>query len=479
MVTRSEILTIAQSSVSLLDPHVWTDAPDQLNIRSAVYEPLVRPDGRGGHACVLAESWKSTDARSWTFTVREGVRFHNGKPLCAADVVAALDRARNPMMAGELGTTGLYCAYLGGAKLDLVDADRVRIVTERPTADILDVLAEIPIVSRNQGRGAEHEFCGTGPYRVVDHGPSWLRMASAKPYWAGAPPFERVMWRAMGDEQARVAALMAEEADVATELLPSALARLGPEGPITVQEVATSGCVVFMCNSAAGACVDSRVRRALNHGLDVPAIIKRVRQGAATPLNGPLTPLSLGHDPSVPPFHHDPDMARALLRAAGHQDGLELILQVPTTTPGEAPALAKMVTTQYANIGIAVDVRVCEDRSAYSEMVRAKRIGDLACFDSTPASTYRVFREKFHSGVAGPWWQGYANEQVDRLIDEGASLPDPRERANRYREAYRLIRDDAAWVFLYSPTTLVGVGRAAGPVSIERQGMIRFDVGRN
>ena len=76
-------------------------------------------------------------------------------------------------------------------------------------------------------------------------------------------------------------------------------------------------------------------------------------------------------------------------------------------------------------------------------------------------------------------WQGYANEMVDRLIDEAASLPDPSERADRYREAYRLIRDDAAWVFLYSPTTLVGVGRAGEPVSIERQGMIRFDAGWN
>ena len=424
---------------------------------------------------MLAESWKSSDARSWTFTVREGVRFHDGKPLRAAHVVAALDRARNPLMAGELGTTGLYGAYLGDAKLEIVDTDRVRIVTERPMADVLDLLAEIPIVAKDQRLGAEHEFCGTGPYRVVDRGPSWLRMAAAKPYWAGAPPFEQVMWRAIGDEQGRVTALMAGEADVATELLPSALARLGPEGPATVQEVPTSGCVVFMCNAAAGACVDSRVRRALNHGLDVPAIIERIRQGAATPLNGPLTSLSIGHDPSVPPFHHDPDLARALLRAAGYQDGLELILQVPARTPDEAPALAEMVASQYANIGIAVVVRVSADRSAYSEMVRTKQIGDLACFDSTPASTYRVFREKFHSGVAGPWWQGYANELVDRLIDEAASLPDPNKRADRYREAYRLIRDDAAWVFLYSPTTLVGVGRAGEPVSIERQGMIRFD----
>jgi peptide/nickel transport system substrate-binding protein len=91
-------------------------------------------------------------------------------------------------------------------------------------------------------------------------------------------------------------------------------------------------------------------------------------------------------------------------------------------------------------------------------MVRAKQIGDGCCFDSSPLSTYRVLREKLHSRVEGPWWQGYANSEVDTLIDMAATTVDDADRQAIYRRAYRLIRDDAPWIFLYSPLLVDGAG---------------------
>jgi peptide/nickel transport system substrate-binding protein len=109
-------------------------------------------------------------------------------------------------------------------------------------------------------------------------------------------------------------------------------------------------------------------------------------------------------------------------------------------------------------VGITLEIVEHQDRAAYSEMVREKRINDAACFDSSPRSTYRVLREKLHSGLQGPWWEGYDNPEVNALIEEAeATFSDP-ERQALYREIYSIVRDDAPWIFLYRPTRYWGVG---------------------
>jgi peptide/nickel transport system substrate-binding protein len=125
--------------------------------------------------------------------------------------------------------------------------------------------------------------------------------------------------------------------------------------------------------------------------------------------------------------------------------------------PDEAPDLARLMVEQYSRVGISLELVQHPDRAAYSEMVREKRINDGACFDSSPRSTYRVLREKLHSGLRGPWWEGYHNEEVNSLIEEAEGTISDRERQAIYRRIYSIVRDDAPWVFLYSPTRYWGV----------------------
>ena len=158
-----------------------------------------------------------------------------------------------------------------------------------------------------------------------------------------------------------------------------------------------------------------------------------------------------GHDPAVQPYHHDLAKARALLSEAGYGTGLTLVFDIPTTHPDEAPRLAELMAEQYDKVSVTVQVKTFDDRPAYAEMVKAKRIDDACCFDSSPLSTWRVLREKFHAGVRGAWWQGYGNSEVDALLDQAVTVIDTDRRQALYRRAYRLIRDDAPWIFLYSP----------------------------
>jgi peptide/nickel transport system substrate-binding protein len=149
-------------------------------------------------------------------------------------------------------------------------------------------------------------------------------------------------------------------------------------------------------------------------------------------------------------------------------------MDVPMSMPDEALQLASIMGEMYGAIGLEVEVRHYRDRPAYAEMVREKRIGDMCCFDSSPRSTFRVLREKLHSGFKGPWWEGYSNLEVDRLAWEAQRTFDDEARRRVYQRVFRVVRDDAPWVFLYRPNYHWAVGQMARGWKPEPDGLVRL-----
>jgi peptide/nickel transport system substrate-binding protein len=229
-----------------------------------------------------------------------------------------------------------------------------------------------------------------------------------------------------------------------------------------------------MLNAQEGPCKDARVRQALNYALDLDAIIDEIKHGAAIPLNGYLTPHHFGYNPETPVYPHDPEKARSLLAESGYGDGLELVFDIPSSMPDEAPALARMMAEQYEEVGISLSVVEHQDRAAYADMVREKDIHDGCCFDSSPRSTYRVLREKIQPSRRGPWWQGYESERVETLIGEAETTFSDLERQKIYREIFSIIRDDAPWVFLYRPTNVWGAGSKLKDWKPRSDGLLLF-----
>jgi len=268
---------------------------------------------------------------------------------------------------------------------------------------------------------------------------------------------------------------LAGEADVVASVPPEDAKEVASADGVRLITSDSSVCAVFMCNIFSGICTHRRVRQALNYALDTNELIKTVMSGAGRPLNGPLTPYHLGYDPSTPRYDYRPDKAKRLLKEAGLGSGLKLTLDVPTITPDRAPQLAAQMAEQYARIGIDTEVREFEDRPAYAEMVRSKEIADACCFDSSPLSTYRVLREKFHSGYHGPWWMGYESAHVNELLDRAAETPSLSARRELYQDAYGRIRDDAPWIFLFSPRRLWAVRKSVNHLATRADGVIRFE----
>jgi peptide/nickel transport system substrate-binding protein len=377
-------------------------------------------------------------------------------------------------MAGELGTSGLYQSYLGGAEIEALDEQTVRIVLREPMADLLDLLMDIPIVARSGLDSLPDVHVGSGPYRLAEADSDRVRLEGFSKHWAGQPPIDTVHWRAEPRESRRVEALLAGEADLVAGVAVWSKQKIDSYEATQVVASEHGMCVIFMCNAQSGVCADKRVRQALNYALDVAEIIDKVKGGAGRPLNGPLTPLHFGYDPATPPYPYDPVEAKKLLAEAGHAGGLQLTLDIPTSMPDEAPHLAQVMFQQFARVGITTKVNAISDRPKYADMARNKQIHDACCFDSTPLSSFRVLREKLHSGVAGPWWQGYSSRAFDQLIDRAQATPDSRQRQELYRRAYRAVREDAPWIFLYNPILFWGVGPRAHGWEPGIEGLVRL-----
>ncbi|NNE36648.1 MAG: ABC transporter substrate-binding protein [Rhodothermales bacterium] len=453
-------LNILQDHVRFGDPHVTSDDADRLSILSNVFEALVARTADGSFVPILARSWTlSDDARTWHFDLRDNVRFHDGKPFDADDVVRSLRRVRDEAVGGELGTTGVISSYLRDVRIAGDSAYGVQLSTQEPMADLLDLLADIPILSDESIEALSRgEYIGTGRYRIVDYNAYSVRMAlveSDRRTHRFCP--ERLSWSSIEYDDERRERFSRRERTIIAGVTPDSAKRLERLDKAMIIRSQTSVCATFMFNLLSGVATSRALRRAINYAIDVDSIIADVAGGEAVALKGPMTSQHLGFNPNAPGFPYDPDLARSLIDDAGLDQPIELVLDVPTTLPDEARDLAIILSEYLAAVGITVDIRVHEDRPAYAETVRTKQINDAACFDSSPVSTFRLLREKFHSGVAGPWWLGYDNRYVNELIDRASRTADIETRRVLYQKAFAMISDDAPWVFLYNPYRLTAI----------------------
>jgi peptide/nickel transport system substrate-binding protein len=452
-----------------LDPHRATDLVSAA-VTSNVCEPLVRVTADGSrHEAALATTWATVDNRHWTFTLRPGVRFHDGTPFDAEAVVANLEDLRR---------------HRGFA----VQAERVgplvvALTLERPNAALLATLSQafFAIQSPRQLRARETSpLSGTGPFRLGEVRPGEVVLHANPGYWRGAPRLARVIYRRYPDEDALRGALLRREVDVTFSLGLAQADRLRSASDVVLHAQTGLNLAFLSLNNERGPLRDRRVRQAIARAIDRPALVARLLGGQGEPAHNPLPPSLWGYARRTKELVLDRTVARRLLREAGRSGGFTVSFAVADAPRPYNPtplALAAQVAEDLSNVGIRSQmVRV----PSWSDLVERVRRGDydLAVMgwqaDTTDPNDF-LSALLASDSIGTTNRSRYRSAEMDGLLKQGRRERDQRGRAVAYGAAQALFQRDMPWVPLYHVAVLTAYRRALRGLVIDPTGTLRFD----
>ena len=451
-----------------LDPHRATDLAAAA-IVSNVCETLVRwrPDGSRPEPA-LATTWATTDGRRWTFTLRSGVRFHDGAPLDADAVVANLEAIKR--------TRGL------AAHAERIGPFVVGITLDQPNAALLATLSQpfFSLVSPRALSADRPTAIGTGPFVLASARPGLVELRANPDYWGGAPRLARVTFQRAPDAATLARRLIEGEVDLSTALSETELRRLRGR-PDTALDMRTGLNIAFLSvNNERSPWRDRRVRQALARAIDRPALVQEALGGQGEPARNPLPPSLWGYATRTRELMLDRIVSRRLLREAGYGEGVETtLLAVDAPRPyNPAPMrVAERVVADLAEVGIRARMRQV---STWAEFLDKATRGDydLAVMgwqaDTTDPNDF--LSALLASDAVGTTNRSrYRSPAMDGLLRQGRRTDNLRERTAIYREAQTLFQRDMPWVPLYHVSVSTAYRRSLRGLAVGPTGLSRFD----
>ena len=389
------------------------------------------------------------------------MKFHDGTPFNAEAVKFVFERQLNDK--GPYYATGTYPyvkGFLGNvAGVEVLDAGTVQIKLKAPLAPFLQYLAHqslfmfSPESLKKWGKDVVKHPVGTGPFKLDAWEPG-VRVVLARndEYWGGAPKIRQAIYVPIVEAQARLVALKTGDIDLTMDVPPDSLDELRRDPNVVVAESNSSAVWYVMLNTRHPILKDRRVRQALNHAVNKDAIIRDILRGTAIVSRGPMSPVyGTFYEDNTARYPHDLDKARALLREAGHPNGFELTFLVPESGSGmQSPVeMATVIQANLAQIGVRAKIQTMEwgaylrkylEQPDMAEMSWNPSIGDPDHMMYMLLSSDR-FPPAFNAGY-------YQNDRVDDLLRRARTTVDEKARVPLYREAQKLVVEDAPWIFV-------------------------------
>lgn len=462
----NDSLVIALSSDILsMDPYRYDEGPTN-QIMLHMYEGLVSQAPDMSFEPCLAESWEqSEDALTWTFHLRDGVKFHDGEVLDSADVLASIETASNP------DSPSAYSGYTSTfSSVEAPDEKTVVIKTEKPNPLMLFNVAQIYILKKENVEGKTEEeiaanVVGTGRYKFVeqvkeDH----IDMVANEDYWGEVPAIKNVRFRPITNEATRTATMLTGEVDFTIDISVRDIDRLESTDGISVLKQKGLREIYLNLDSREDSPLfpgqknpmsDARVREAMYLAIDEATIIKNIMNGCAFEMNSIVPENYVGYQ-EVERKAYDPEQAKALLAEAGYPDGFEVTLDAPNDRYMNDDQIAQAVAGYLEKVGIKVNLNLMPKSNFFSYIKPAENNSMLLMTGWSDASgdglsllhdmLYTFDRE---TGVGTVNRGHYSNEEVDALIDQAYMEPDEGKRAEIIASADQIARDDFAYIPLH------------------------------
>lgn len=440
--------------------------------RYGIGETLVRFDEKGELTPCLAESWEiSDDQLTWTFKIREGVKFSNGDDMTPDMVKASLERT--------FQKSDRAATFFDPASIT-VDGQNLLITTKEPVAILPGSLADplFLIVDTNVDDSTfamQGPIC-TGPYAVESFSPTdACVVVRNEHYWGGDVPLDRVTLKCVDDQATRSMALQTGEIDIAYNLKTENVAEFENDSNITIQQLQSLRSTYAFMNQN-GALGDLALRQAVIRGLDRETYCNKLLEGGATAGKAPVPPtLDFGFDELNDENAYDPEGAKKLLADAGYKDtdgdgfvetpaGEKLNLEfVIYTSREELNVYAQAAQANLKDIGIQVTLNTV----SYETLLDMRDAGqfDMLIWNVLVANTgdpEKYLRENWYS-TSPSNQMGYKNAEVDAMLDQLLTTFDEAARKDLIIRIQQEIMDDAATIFFgYETTYLFSNNRVTG-----------------
>jgi peptide/nickel transport system substrate-binding protein len=449
-------LTILSSiSLDTLNPYAISASP-HYGIWQHMIEPLVEVDyAKKQYYGVLAESWEF-QGEKWVFRLRKGIRFHDGSPFTAKDVIHSFNRIKHDKRS-------LQASNLADVTETQAPDDHTLIITtEAPNAVLLDRLYNRFIVSKaaadKYGDEADQRAIGTGPYKFV----SWQRdgnlvMTRNDNYWREKPAIKEIVLKKVGEDAARVAGLLAGQGDVINNVPVEELSRFEKHPRVRAEKVEGLR-MYFLAMHVGHKPFDNKlVRQAFNYAIDPTAVIKYIYEGNGYVMNGPVGANVIGYDPKVKRYPYDPKRAKELLAQAGYPNGVEVKLYFSPDRYPKAREVCQVLADQMLKAGVKAEL-VAQEFVIFwgKEGVNGGKLPFY--YVGRPAiDADTVYDQYFRSGVTKRI--EYKNPEFDRLVDAEQKTGDPKKRAAILQQLSRMLMEDVPIVPLYTLAEIYGVAR--------------------
>ncbi|WP_028389735.1 ABC transporter substrate-binding protein [Bacillus cihuensis] len=415
----------------------------------------------------LAKSWDiSEDGLTYTFHLREGVKFHDGTVFNAEAVEFNIRRSWDQQFEyyDQISASKMALTYQSLKDINIVDEYTIQLILKEPFSPLLRMLAQgswgtglilSPTALKRWGNDGYGEHpTGTGPFKFVERiRGEKIEIARFNDYWGDKAHVDKVIFRPIPDAVARVTALETGEVDIISSPFPDSVAQLKEKG-FNIGEGDIPEVFYFSFNFNNPYFKDQKIRQAFIHAIDRVGLTKNLLKDTASPAYGIQSPGNEAYDPAFQDYTYDPNEAKALLKEAGYPDGFTTTLQTYAGTE----AVAEWVQRDLAKVGIKLNIETYEWNSYLSEwgagMKEEVGLNSMSWGFVTPYWLYIVAHSESGSNVGK-----YHNPSFDEAVNSGIHEVNPEKAIEYWKKANEIVSENAAVVPLSNNRTPYAFGK--------------------
>ena len=456
-----------------IDPQFARTGNNQMTAMH-IFDRLLVPDENLRMTPGLAASWRNIDAKTWEVKLRANVKFHDGSPFTAEDVVFSMDRAPNVPNSPASFADSVKAID----KMQIIDPLTIRFTTTVPDPLFIENVGTVFIISKkaaekatnadfNSGKAA----IGTGAYKFISWTPGdRLQLVRNEEYWGPKPDFDKVTMRFISNDAARVAALLSNSVEVIDLVPPADLPKLRADPNIRIVQTATVRLVYLALNQRrpppfltdeSGKPLgnnpfnDVRVRKALSLLIDRSGLVSRILQGSGEAATQLVPSGVFGYNPALKVSAADVQTARRLLSEAGYPKGFGVTLHGSNDRFLLDREITQALGQFLARGGIKVNKVETLPYSVYAKDALKGAYGLFVfSYGNTTGEASRGLESLFHTAdkdrdLGSLNRTQYSNPAFDKAIEQAMQEFDPKKREKMLQDVATMISNDAAFIPLY------------------------------